>query len=181
LAAIAPFLHILPSKESTEKIFGFTNMRTFLYAIGFPFSLFTVSVFVAFLANLIELRPYKKALKIGSITFISVSVYFIIWTFWYKKDFNVYAYYSAMGLASITTSYFIYRLLKSISKKLKTLNAISNKIHKLAPDIEYVNGIADLMPDSEDTVTYKAMLDTTGDDLRKTYKTIEEELDEGLN
>ena len=65
-----------------------------------------------------------------------------------------------------------------ITKKLKILNSISDKIPKLAPDIEYINGIADLMPESENTITYKAMLDLTGDDLRKTYKTIEEELDE---
>ncbi len=67
-------------------------------------------------------------------------------------------------------------LLKPISKKLLTLNSLSEKIPKLHSDIEYINGIADLMPEDDNTITYKAMLDSTGDDLRNKYEDIERDL-----
>lgn len=75
-------------------------------------------------------------------------------------------------------SYSIFKLLQSISKRLNKLNKISRKISKLEPDINYINGIADLMPMTDGIETYKAMIDVTGDDLMNTYKTIEKELDE---
>ncbi len=176
LGAIAPFLHIIPSKESTIKVFGFNNMRAFLFAFGFPFTLFVLSIFIAFLANLLELRPYKRVIKLASITFTSVAMYFIVWTFWYRNDFDVYLYYSAICVVSILSSLGIFMLLKSVTKKLVTLNSLSEKIPKLHSDIEYVNGIADLMPDDDKMVTYKAMLDSTGDDLRDKYEDIEKDL-----
>ena len=66
--------------------------------------------------------------------------------------------------------------MKLITNKLKTLNTITEQIPKLKSDIEYINGIADLMPENDTTVTYKAMLDATGDDLRNTYKKIEKDI-----
>ncbi|TPN82755.1 hypothetical protein [Aquimarina algicola] len=169
-------MHIIPSKESTVKVFGFNNMRAFLFAIGFPLTLFILSIFGAFLANLLELKPYKRVVKLASITFTSVAVYFIVWTFWYRNDFNIYLYYIAICIVSILSSYAIFMLLKPISKKLLTLNSLSEKIPKLHSDIEYINGIADLMPEDDNTITYKAMLDSTGDDLRNKYEDIERDL-----
>lgn len=176
LAAIAPFLHIIPSKESTDKVFGFNNLRSFLYALGLPVSLLTISIFVAFLSNLLELRPYKEVIKVASWIFISVSMYFIVWTFWYREDFNVYLYYLAIILISVLTAYSINKMLKTVTARLKTLNNISIQIPKLKSDIEYVNGIADIMPENDDLITFKAMLDNTGDDLKKTYDKIQNDL-----
>lgn len=122
------------------------------------------------------MRPYKQSIKAASLTFIFVASYFIVWTFWYRDDFNIYLYYGAICLVSILASYAIYKMLQSVTKKLKKLNSISKEIPKLEHDIDYINGIADLMPENEETVTYKAMLDTTGDDLKRTYRNIENEL-----
>ncbi len=179
IGAIAPFLHIFFSKESTDKIVGFNNMRSFLFAIGLPVSLFVISLFVAFMSNLLELRAYKKSIQVSSLVFISIALYFIIWTFWYRDDFDIYLYYTFIGVISISSAYVIYNLLKISTQKLKALHSVSEKIPKLESDIEYVNGIADLMPENEDTVTYKAMLDTTGDDLRETYIKIKKDLQLG--
>ncbi len=115
-------------------------------------------------------------MKVGGFTFTFVSVFFIIWTFWYSKDLNAYLYFGAIFIVSTLSAYGVFMLLKSISKKLLTLNSLSEKIPKLHSDIEYINGIADLMPEDDNTITYKAMLDSTGDDLRNKYEDIERDL-----
>ncbi|MFD2188014.1 hypothetical protein [Aquimarina celericrescens] len=175
--AIAPFLHILFPRESSEKIFGFPSMRVFLYSIGLPISLFILSLFIAFFANLIELKEYRKSMKIGSMCFLFTSSYFIIWTLWYRGDFNIYAYYSAMILASLLASYAISTFLRSTTKKITQLKSISEKIPSLDKRIKTVNDIANIMPDdNDDLVTYKAMVDVTGDNLEETITEIKKDL-----
>ncbi|WP_281989851.1 hypothetical protein [Aquimarina aggregata] len=176
-AAIAPFVHILFPKGASEKVFGFPSMRVFLFSIGLPISLFILSLFIAFLSNFIELKEFKKTMRIGSICFLFTSSYFIIWTFWYRDDFNIYFYYAAMVIVSIFASFAISKLLQSITEKLSRLKSISEKIPNLDHRIKTVNDIAKIMPDdNEDMVTYKAMVDVTGDNLKETITEIKKDL-----
>ncbi len=176
-AAIAPFVHILFPKESSEKVFGFPSMRVFLFSIGLPISLFILSLFIAFFSNFIELKEYKKSMRIGSICFLFTSSYFIIWTFWYRADFDIYLYYGAMVIVSIFASFAISRLLQSVTKKISKLKSISEKIPNLDKRIKTVNDIASIMPDdNDDLVTYKAMVDVTGDNLKETITEIKKDL-----
>ncbi|MBQ0733420.1 hypothetical protein J9332_03805 [Aquimarina celericrescens] len=116
-------------------------------------------------------------MKIGSMCFLFTSSYFIIWTLWYRGDFNIYAYYSAMILASLLASYAISTFLRSTTKKITQLKSISEKIPSLDKRIKTVNDIANIMPDdNDDLVTYKAMVDVTGDNLEETITEIKKDL-----
>ena len=43
LSFIAPYSHIFFDKASTIKVFGFNNLRTFMYAIGLPCSILVLN------------------------------------------------------------------------------------------------------------------------------------------
>lgn len=177
VAAIAPFVHIFFPKESSVKVFGFPSMRVFLFSIGLPISLFILSLFIAFFSNFIELKDYRNSMRVGSICFLFTSTYFIIWTFWYRDDFDIYLYYGAMVVASSFASFAISKLLRSITNKLLKLKSISEKIPTLDRRIKTVNDIASIMPDdNEDIITYKLMVDVTGDNLKEVITEIKKDL-----
>ncbi len=71
----------------------------------------------------------------------------------------------------------ISKLLGSITKRLSKLKSISERIPDLDHSIKTVNDIADIMPnDKKEIITYKAMVDVTGDDLSETMLEIKKDL-----
>ncbi len=177
LATIAPFLHILFPRESQVKVFGFRNARSFFYAIGIPITLFISSIILSYISNFISLQAISKAVRNIAFVFLTIASYYIAWTLWAKGDFPPILYYSMLVLVSLLFGYLINQLLKYLSTTTNRLSKISDKIPRLDHRIKTVNDIANIMPDdNKDIITYKAMVDVTGDDLNKTILEIKKEL-----
>ncbi len=168
IAAIAPFLHVPFDRGSTERIFGFKNARIFLYSLGMPLTIWLGALIMSFTANFIEIRSVYKVQRYISIVFLSVAFYYLLWTFTASstRDWNPIIYYTmALGI-SISIAILINKYLKSISEASKKYYKISDSIPLLDKRVKTVNDIAKIMPsDNKDIVTYKAMVDITGDNL----------------
>ncbi len=177
VAAIAPFLHILCSKESKIELFGFRNARMFFYAIGLPVTLLISSIILSYISNFIGIKKINQAVRSIAFIFLSVSFYYIVWTFWAKADFPPIVYYGMIILIACSFGFCMNKFLRYISTSTKRLLEISNKIPNLDLRIKTVNDIANIMPDdNEDLVTYKTMVDVTGDNLKETITEIKKDL-----
>ncbi|KZS39978.1 hypothetical protein AWE51_10075 [Aquimarina aggregata] len=177
VAAIAPFLHIFCSRESKVEMFGFRNARMFFYAIGVPVTLFISSIILSYVSNFIGIKTVYHTVRNIAFIFLSVASYYLIWIFWAKGDFNPIAYYSMIIIIACSFGYFSNKFLKYISTSTNRLSKISNNIPNLDDRIKTVNDIAKIMPDdNEDMVTYKAMVDVTGDNLKETITEIKKDL-----
>ncbi|WP_459212014.1 hypothetical protein [Aquimarina rhabdastrellae] len=177
IAITAPFLHIFFVKDSIDKFFGFRNIRVFLYIIGQPIVIFVLSLFLSFISNFIENKDLKKIIRFSSYMFTAVAFYFLIWIFWNKQDLHAYIYYTAVIILSIIGSYIVSKGLKKISDHLLRINRIEKQIPELDNNIKQVNEIAKIMPsDNVDIITYKAMIDVTGDQLNGSLSNIKKEL-----
>ena len=177
VAAIAPFLHIFCSRESTTEIFGYSNMRMFLYSAGMPFTLFITSLILTFVSNYIGDKIVYKTIRNISFIILAVAAYYIVWVFWAKKDLNPLFYYGMLILTALSFSYFISKLMRFLATSSKKLLSISSKLPRLKKDIQNVSNIAHIMPsDNEDLVTYKAMVDVTSENLMEAVGDIKKDL-----
>ncbi|WP_438712648.1 hypothetical protein ACSTS3_10490 [Aquimarina muelleri] len=179
VAAIAPFSHIPFDRTSTTKVFGFRNARVFLYSLGMPITILLGSLIMSFTANFIEIKLVFKVLRNVSIVFLSVALYYLIWTFTASstKDWNPILYYLMALSISISIGVLINKYLKSIAEIPKRFYNISNNIPLLDKRIKTVNEIAKIMPsNNEDIATYKTMVDITGDNLKYVVSEIKKEL-----
>ncbi len=177
VAAVAPFLHIMFPKESQVEVFGFRNARTFCYALGMPITIFVSALIMSFIANYIKDKPIYKIVRNVSIVFLSVASYYILWTFSAFSDFDPMFYYIMIIAVSISFGLLINRFLKFVSTSSGKLLKISSNISNLDERIKTVNHIANIMPDdNEDIITYKAMVDITGDNLEETISEIKNDL-----
>ena len=78
---------------------------------------------------------------------------------------------------SISFGFLINKFFKYISSSSKKLSRIYEKIPSLDKRIKTVNHIAKIMPDdNDDLVTYKAMVDVTGDNLEESISDIKKDL-----
>lgn len=179
VAAIAPFSHIPFDKTSTVKVFGFRNARVFLYSLGMPVTIFLSSLIMSFTSNFIEIKLVYKVVRNVSIIFLSIALYYLIWTFTASsaKDWNPIVYYlMALGI-SISIGTIINRYLKSVAEIPKKYYKISNNIPLLDKRVKTVNDIAKIMPsNNEDISTYKSLVDVTGDNLNDVMSEIKKEL-----
>ncbi|UZO81353.1 hypothetical protein NBT05_02505 [Aquimarina sp. ERC-38] len=101
------------------QVFGFTNMRRFLFAVGFPIALFSCSILMLFIARFSNDLYIKKGTLIGGTSFQTISLYFIIWSFWSFDegiyDFSETTYYLILAVTSITLSIGLYFIFKSFA------------------------------------------------------------------
>lgn len=137
----APFIHILLDKKSPqfavldaqleskelnqvdyesaveqlkefEKYFGFTNKRKFWYAIGKPIAMTYVSFMLLFLSGYVNDPKVSGIANISGVLFFSISMYFVVWTFWDRQDFPATAYFVSIGVISIVSTFLALKYLK---------------------------------------------------------------------
>lgn len=98
---VAPYIHIFLSKTSKEKVFGFRNLRSFLYASGTPYSLLICSSLLILASKYIFERVPKLCFKICGLIFLYSSIYQFVWIFWASTDLPASAYYSSIAIFSL--------------------------------------------------------------------------------
>lgn len=93
--------------------FGFKSIRSFLFALGFPFTLLCSSLVLLYASKHINDKMVKKGILTASIAFQFTAIYFIIWTvtahLFKAKDFDRSVYYLMMALSSILVTIAIVR------------------------------------------------------------------------
>lgn len=112
-AFAAPYLHMFLNKTSTEKVFGFLNMQSFMYAIGLPSSLMVCSCLLLHLSFKVKQRTVYMA----SFLFLYSSFFQFIWIFWYEPDLPKSLYFISVALGSLVASYLIYLIFRYQKKK----------------------------------------------------------------
>ena len=148
LGSVAPFVHILYPKTATEvvelnkqydegkilkqeylthkkflkekyKVFGFTNKRRFLFAIGLPIALFCCSFILIYISRYINEEKARRATINSGLLFQFTSIYFIAWVLWpytyEERDFSKSAYYIVIIFSSILMTITIFQFQKSLS------------------------------------------------------------------
>lgn len=127
LCFIAPYIHILLPKTSTVKVFGFRNLRSFMYAIGVPLSLFACATLFLFSLNYLEgNKQLKKYLQAIAFLFCYNAFFQFIWIFWATTDLSKPTYYTSIAFLSfflLLIYFFLYKNYNSTTLYLK--NTIS--------------------------------------------------------
>lgn len=108
LSFIAPYSHIFFDKASTIKVFGFNNLRTFMYAIGLPCSILVCS----YLLIISNIRAKTKLNRVAGYLFLYSSIFHFIWIFWPGSDLPENAYYFSIAISSLVAVIFIRLLIK---------------------------------------------------------------------
>ncbi len=92
---------VIPFKEERlPRVFGFSNTRTFLAALGIPLSLFICS-YILLYVSIFRLIKYRTSFLIFSSLFLYSSIFQIIWVFWYRNDLPTHIYYTSIAISSI--------------------------------------------------------------------------------
>ncbi|MCD8425737.1 hypothetical protein LNJ40_10555 [Tenacibaculum dicentrarchi] len=129
LSVIAPYIHIFLDKTDQIKIFGFRNIRTFLYVLGLPISLFSCAVFLLYSTKFMNETSPKKYFKKISFLFLWSSFFQFIWIFWDKQDLPKVTYYIIILLISFFTTYYFK---KAIGLRKETLIKLQNIVNSLS-------------------------------------------------
>ncbi|MFC5047678.1 hypothetical protein [Aquimarina hainanensis] len=82
-----------------------------------------------------------------------------------------------MVITALIFSLAITRFIQYVSKSTIKLAIISNQIPDLDKKIKTVNEIANIMPEKDGIITYKTLVDVTGDKLTESVSKIKQ----GLN
>ena len=153
LACTAPFVHMLFPKKSIEivtleagydngeisetsyverlekakeeqKLFGFSSVRRFWYAIGQPIALFYFSlIFLGFSSRITD-NDLKKAARFSGGCMFFISTYYLIWVMWPNQDLPKSLYHLAIALMSMMgaiTAVLINRYKSSLTHKIQRL------------------------------------------------------------
>jgi hypothetical protein len=176
IAFTAPFIHMCFDKSSEVEVFGYYNARMFCYAIGIPVTLFFSALFVSFSSMFIHIKIFRKIMFIISYMILSISIYYIIWSIWARKDFPKPYYYTSIIILSLISSYLLFFLIKRTTKNTVRLSNIARNLKSLEGDSKTINDIANIMPSKDETVTYKAMIDVTGENIGESIKKIDNEI-----
>ena len=164
---------VLKQKYQT---FGFTNTRRFLFAIGLAISLFCVaslfliSQFLA--ANLI----LERAFKISALSFLLNGTYYNIWVFWDNPDLPNVAYHTIILTIAILITIVLYYLYQHFAKTKATKQVLQGNLKTLDRDLKVIQELGQLMPENENFMTYKVMIDVTSEDLKTTRSKIDNQL-----
>ncbi|MEM9687258.1 MAG: hypothetical protein AAF934_10105 [Bacteroidota bacterium] len=91
--------------------FGYETKKRFWYAIGQPLTILYFSLMLLYTSTYIVFKELKILLRIATFIGASISFYFIVWTFWYRGDFPLKAYYISIGIISLLSAYVSYLLI----------------------------------------------------------------------
>ncbi|SNR14455.1 membrane protein of unknown function [Tenacibaculum jejuense] len=128
-SVIAPYIHIFLSKKDTVNVFGFNNLRTFLFVIGLPISLFTCANVLLYITKFMEKNSPKIQVRIIAILFLWSSFFQFIWIFWDRQDLPKPLYYISIVVLSfvstVTFNSFIHTRESTRVRLQKAVNAFS--------------------------------------------------------
>lgn len=177
---ISKDLYQLRRNELKEKyeVFGFTNMRRFLFAIGVALALFCAASIFFMSLLFTEHKVLKKAFLISSVSFLLNGLYYIIWVFWENKDLPELAYHLIIFTIAVLLTATFYYLYKYIANVAQTNKVLKGNLDTLDKDIEFIKEIGLLMPDDKNFITYKVLIDTTSTGIKETQQKIKEILGE---
>lgn len=180
ISVIAPFLHMLFPRSSTTPIFGFYNARKFFYALGMPITIFFSATILSFSSNFIESTIIAKFVGAISKVFLSIAFYYLIWTFTASNDWSPILYFISIIILSIIIGFLTNRFLQSMSSIPLKLYKAEKNVNELDKKVQRINHIAKIMPeDNEHLVTYKSMIDVSGENLEETVSKIKKDLENG--
>lgn len=116
-SASSPFWHIKFPSNTSDGIFGFTSLRSFLYTFGTHFILFGASIFFFWILHLIpninkKIKIVKKIGHLGVGLYCSVSCYYLLYVFIDSSNspYPDYYYEIAFIVTSIIVSFIIYKV-----------------------------------------------------------------------
>lgn len=159
-------------------VFGFSNMRRFLFAIGVALAVFCVASLFFISLITYDNRIIKKAFLFSAISFLLNGLYYIIWVFWDNNELPDWLYHFFILCIAILLTAVFYFFYKYITNTRKSVKVLRGNLDTLDRDIEFIKEIGWLMPDNKKYVTYKMLIDLTSDDLRETRKEIDKILGE---
>jgi len=118
LGFFGPFLHIPYNINDKEGVFGFTWMSSFLFAIGFPLFLISLSFLLYYASDFLP-KGLKRVFRTFSILTAFTGFFFISWILnpFEENDYHPGIYFGAMIIISILLANGI-RLYKSTLKFL---------------------------------------------------------------
>lgn len=127
LFIVAPYIHIFIDKTSLNKVFGFKNLRSFLYVIGLPLSLFFCALLLLYATKYMPKNSPKKYFSTVAFLFLSSSFFQFIWIFWEREDLPESAYYTIISVLSIIMSFsFVKGIMNRKSTILKLQKALDS-------------------------------------------------------
>lgn len=126
---IAPYVHVFLEKTSTEKIFGFKNLKFFMYVIGLPMSLFLCSTLLLVASKFIKEKFVKVFFTTISFLFVWSSFFQFVWIFWQGEDLSKFTYYFSIFFLSAVMS-LCFRYL--INARKSYLLKLQNIVHSLS-------------------------------------------------
>jgi len=106
--------------------FGYETKKRFWYAIGKPIAILYFSLMLLYASTHIVLDDLKRMFRITTFIGISISSFFIVWTFWPRGDFPITAYYTSIGVIATLSAYTSYLLIvfrNSLVKKIRLLTS----------------------------------------------------------
>ena len=124
IGTLAPYVHIFFSSSNAEGYFGFPDLETLLFCVGFP--VLTISAgCLLFFSSKHVIAELKNVFKVFSVLFLFTGSFFLSWSLMPSvKDYDPIYYYTAMTLISIGGTIIFYYLntaLTSLNKKIESL------------------------------------------------------------
>ena len=170
-------LQVLNTLKASERVGGFINTRQYLIASGTIFQSFTMAVILLFVALLLsKQQPFVRYAFIAiGVTYVAATAFFLIWLKM-PSDFVIDQYYGYMILVALLFSFALLMLFKKVNNNFKKLQFIHQKLPLLKRDVDLVSDISTIMPEDKEAVSFKAIIDVTGEDLQKNVNEIKKAL-----
>lgn len=86
-------------------------MRSFLYALGLPLSLFACSALLLISSKQIQKGILQIFCKYGGVIFSLSSIFQFIWIFWSQTDLSKTTYYLSILLISVIVTVLYYNVI----------------------------------------------------------------------
>ncbi len=128
----APYLHMFVEKSSTEKVFGYKNIRYFVWIIGLPSSLLMCSLLLMKASSYIQEKNTKNFFTTISFLFIWSSLFQFIWIFWEIDDLPKSFYYASITILSCLTAIIFQKLILSKKETISKLRTIIDNLSRFS-------------------------------------------------
>ncbi|GGX19107.1 hypothetical protein [Aquimarina muelleri] len=97
---------LLNKEKEKEKIFGFKNIHTFLYALSLPLCFLIISVVMLFFSVSEDLKQLSKAITFLGFTIMFISLFFLSWIFLPISDMPYWSYILSIFICAFLISFF---------------------------------------------------------------------------
>lgn len=115
-------------KKRSVTYFGYSTLENFWYAIGKPITMLYFALLLMYASCFIKDTQFQKTFRGISLLGVFISFYFLIWAFWYRADFPKNMYFFAIGVVSILSTFFSYKLIASQINIIEIIHLLTNHI-----------------------------------------------------